>query len=105
LEILKLKEVQMTTVELEVQGMTCGSCVKHVTKALQAVPGVTNVEVDLANGRARVDGDLQAEGAPLIAALAREDYPATLATGDTTAQPAKSAGCHTGQGNKGCCCG
>jgi copper chaperone CopZ len=96
----------MNTVELEVQGMTCGSCVKHVTKALQAVPGVTHVEVDLASGRARVDGDLQAGGESLIAALANEDYPATLAAGVATAQPAKSAGCHTSQGSKGgCCCG
>jgi len=95
----------MTTVELEVKGMTCGSCVKHVTKALQAVPGVTHVEVDLANGRARVDCDLQAGEAPLIAALAREDYPANLASGVATAKPAKSAGCHDSQGNKGCCCG
>lgn len=96
----------MTTVELEVQGMTCGSCVKHVTKALQAVPGVTHVEVDLARGRARVDGDLQAGGAPLIAALAGEDYPATLASNAAPAKPVKSGGCHTGQGSKGgCCCG
>ena len=38
----------MTTVELSVQGMTCGSCVKHVTKALQSVAGVSRVEVDFA---------------------------------------------------------
>lgn len=99
----------MTTVELEVQGMTCGSCVKHVTKALQSVPGVSLVEVDLASGRARVEGDLQAGVEPLIAALANEDYPAAVATGIATAQPAKSAGCQgekNGQSGKGgCCCG
>jgi copper chaperone CopZ len=27
--------------------MTCGGCVKHVTKALQSIPGVTPVDVDL----------------------------------------------------------
>jgi copper chaperone CopZ len=97
---------QMATLELEVHGMTCGSCVKHVTKALQSVPEVTHVDVDLASGRAREGGDLQADCAPLIAALVSEDYQASLAAGVSTAQPAKSAGCHTNQGSKGgCCCG
>lgn len=26
----------MNTIDLEVQGMSCGACVKHVTQALQA---------------------------------------------------------------------
>lgn len=97
----------MSTVELEVQGMTCGSCVKHVTKALQSVPGVNRVDVDLANGRAKVEGDLQSGAEPLIAALANEDYPAQLASGAKPVLPAKTADCHAGTGSKGggCCCG
>ena len=70
----------MNTVELDVQGMTCGSCVKHVTKALQSVPGVRQVEVDLAKGRARVMGEVAPSAQALIAALASEDYPAQLAS-------------------------
>jgi copper chaperone CopZ len=98
--------IEMNTIELDVQGMTCGSCVKHVTQALQAIPGVTQVDVDLANGRARVEGDLQAGGAALIAALAHADYPASIAVGAVAAQPAKAAGCQPAQGGKGgCCCG
>lgn len=64
----------MKTIELTVEGMTCGSCVKHVKQALQAVPGVVHVEVDLLSGRARVQGDLQVGSTSLIAALAEEDY-------------------------------
>lgn len=106
----------MTTVELSVQGMTCGSCVKHVTKALQSVAGVNRVEVDLANGRATVEGDLPSGAAPLIAALASEDYPAQLASGTGPSPSPKAAGCHNSQssqsgegvkaaqGNKGGCC-
>ena len=30
-----------------VAGMTCGNCVKHVTEELLAVPGITQVRVDL----------------------------------------------------------
>lgn len=96
----------MNTVELEVQGMTCGACVKHVTKALQSVPGVNHVEVDLANGRARVQGDLSPGAEPLIAALASEDYPAKLASKDASPASPKTSGCGSGQGGKsGCCCG
>ena len=40
----------MSTIDLEVQGMSCGSCVKHVTQALQALTGVSGVAVDLTSG-------------------------------------------------------
>ena len=78
----------MNTVELDITGMSCGSCVKHVKQALEAVSGVTYVEVDLTSGRARIDGDLQAGAEPLIAALAQEDYSAVIATRPATTRPA-----------------
>ena len=40
-----------------VTGMTCGHCVTSVREEVSEVPGVTNVEVDLASGRMTVDGD------------------------------------------------
>ncbi len=40
----------MRTVKIE--GMSCQHCVKAVTKALEAIPGVTDVLVDLARGEA-----------------------------------------------------
>ncbi|HVT75905.1 MAG TPA: cation transporter [Acidimicrobiales bacterium] len=46
----------MTTV-YEVKGMTCGHCVESVTKAMQALPGVTDVTVDLDSGRVEVASD------------------------------------------------
>ena len=42
---------------LPVQGMTCASCVSHVEKALNEVPGVTQTVVNLATGRAAVQLD------------------------------------------------
>lgn len=93
----------MQTIELNVQGMTCGGCVKHVTKALQAVPGVNQVSVDLASGRARVDSDLPLGAESLIAALAKEDYPATVALGTGTKK--EGTNCHGNvAGKSGCCC-
>ncbi|MCX6031879.1 MAG: heavy metal-associated domain-containing protein [Chloroflexi bacterium] len=35
--------------------MTCTSCVAHVEDGLRSVPGVLNVNVDLAAGRAKVE--------------------------------------------------
>jgi copper chaperone len=41
--------------ELEVEGMTCGGCVRSVTKAVQSVDGNARVEVDLASKKVRVE--------------------------------------------------
>ncbi len=64
------------TTQLNIGGMTCQNCVMHVTKALQAVPGVIASEVDLQQQSAKIehDGvDVQA----LIAAVEEEGYQAT----------------------------
>ena len=42
------------TVTLEVGGMTCASCIRSVERALEGVPGVLDVAVNLATGDARV---------------------------------------------------
>ena len=65
----------MTT--LNVTGMTCGHCKTAVTEALSAVEGVTNVEVNLENGQAKVEGDVT--NAVLIAAVEEEGYNANPA--------------------------
>ena len=96
----------MSTIDLQVDGMSCGSCVKHVTQALQPLPGVRGVEVDLPSGRVRVSGELAQGSAPLLMALTDAGYPAQLATETSipaaTSQP-KASGCHSG-GTGGCGC-
>ncbi|MFC5387680.1 heavy metal translocating P-type ATPase [Aquamicrobium segne] len=47
-------DVPELAVELGIAGMTCGSCVAHVEKALKAVPGVSFATVNLATERASV---------------------------------------------------
>ena len=37
--------------EITVKGMTCGHCAAAVTKALEELPGVSQVQVDLSSGR------------------------------------------------------
>jgi copper chaperone len=44
----------METITLKVNGMTCDGCVRSVTKALKAVPGVGDVEVSLAKAEAQI---------------------------------------------------
>jgi copper chaperone len=61
--------------ELKIDGMTCGHCSAAVKKALERVAGVTGADVDLAAGRARVQG--AADPANLIAAVQDEGYRAS----------------------------
>ena len=57
---------------LAIEGMTCDHCRKAVESALEGVEGVTAAEVDLAAGRARVEGDAATER--LVAAVEDEGY-------------------------------
>ncbi len=47
-------DVPSETLTLPIGGMTCASCVAHVEKGLEGVPGVTKVAVNLATERATV---------------------------------------------------
>ena len=42
------------TISLEIRGMTCASCISHVGRALEAVPGVLDSSVNLATERTPV---------------------------------------------------
>jgi copper chaperone len=67
---------------LAVDGMSCDGCVRHVTKALAAVPSVRDVRVDLAAGRATLVHDpALAPLATLVAALDAEGYAARESIG------------------------
>ena len=53
----------METQTLKISGMTCGGCVKSVTKVLSEVPGVSAVDVSLEKGAAVVSFDPVRTGA------------------------------------------
>ena len=78
-------DIGQSTVELEIEGMTCASCVGRIERALQAVPGVAEARVIHASERAIVTGS--AEATALIAAINRAGYDArerrAAATEDT----------------------
>lgn len=66
----------MSTIELNIEGMSCSACVSHVTKALESVPGVSSAQVDLNTRSAQVTGEALS-GAALVAAVEEEGYNAT----------------------------
>lgn len=84
----------MNAIQLEVQGMSCGGCVKRVKDALQPITGVSHVEVDLASGHVSVGGDFPQGSDTLVLALTAAGYPAKLhASNISTAVVGKPGGC------------
>jgi len=67
-----------STCTLDIGGMTCASCVRHVEKALSRIDGVRSAEVNLATEAATVSFDPQTAGlSELTAAVAAAGYTAT----------------------------
>jgi copper chaperone len=65
---------------LTIEGMSCGHCVMHVKSALQAVAGVTAVEVDLVKKSAMVEGEALSDAA-LKAAVSEAGYSVSAVLG------------------------
>lgn len=61
---------------LKIEGMMCDNCVKHVTKALQGVRGVTDVKVSLDKAEATLNAAAD-KVERLKAAVAEEGYKVT----------------------------
>jgi Cu+-exporting ATPase len=70
------EEPAMTT--FNVKDMTCGMCVKHVTKAVQTVEPGAEVKVDLATGKVEVSPTPKDPSA-LAKAITEAGYPAQVA--------------------------
>jgi Cu+-exporting ATPase len=78
--------------QLRIEGMTCASCVTRVEKALRKVPGVTAASVNLATETASVATRGLADGvAPLLAAVAKAGYQATVVIDREAPPPAATA--------------
>lgn len=55
-----------------INGMSCMNCVRHVKEALEEIPGMESVQVDLATKSAIIAGDM-AESL-IVKVLADHDY-------------------------------
>lgn len=62
--------------EIGIEGMMCMNCVKHATKALQGVSGVSEVNVELEAKKATVTAENVTDEA-LKAAIEEEGYKVT----------------------------
>src|SRR5215207_8650237 len=84
-------------VELQVSGMTCQNCVRHVREALERVPGVRSAVVSLPNHQASVrwSAPEQVDVPALLHSLDEAGYPAQeieATTGDHDHAPHHSHG-------------
>ncbi len=68
----------MTTTVWTVQGMTCAHCVAAVTEEVSAIPGVSDVAVDLESGQVTVTSESDPTPEAVAAAVDEAGY--TLAT-------------------------
>lgn len=60
--------------EIKVKGMSCGHCAGAVTKALQSLPGVSEVQVDLASGRVSYQSSAPIAGEDLAKLIKAAGY-------------------------------
>ncbi|UZE12676.1 heavy metal translocating P-type ATPase [Pseudomonas sp. B21-053] len=70
--------VPQQSLELSIDGMTCASCVGRVERALNKVPEVKSVSVNLANERAHLELLGQVDPQILIAAVTKAGYNASV---------------------------
>ena len=64
---------------LDVQGMSCPSCIRHIQEALNEVEGVSTVDVRLADGQVMVKHDPESASiGKLVEALRYAGYESSL---------------------------
>lgn len=73
----KIKGVSTMKKLIQIEGMMCAHCVKHVQDALSAVPGVTEVQVNLEAKNAAVTTAADVTDAALTAAVQDAGYEVT----------------------------
>jgi Cu+-exporting ATPase len=69
-----MKTPPIHTTSLDIEGMTCASCVMRVERALGKVPGVASVTVNLATEKASVTADAGVDATVLVAAVKKAGY-------------------------------
>jgi cation-transporting ATPase V/Cu+-exporting ATPase len=75
-------------IELDVSGMSCGSCAARVQRALSRQEGVADALVNYATGRATVEVDPgQVDPAGLVAVVERAGYGAAVLNGEKSGAP------------------
>jgi len=90
----------MNVANFEIEGMSCGSCVRHVTEALKQINGVDVKRVEIGSAELTFDA-AQTSPAAIASTLEQAGYPAKERAG---AVAVKTGGTKPKSGG-GCCCG
>ncbi|MCK5241472.1 permease [bacterium] len=61
------------SISLEVKGMTCNNCVSHVRQALEKLPNIASVDINLATGQTTIHGQ-NLDSTALIQTIESEGY-------------------------------
>jgi len=64
----------VSTSSVTVTGMTCNHCVSSVTEEISALPGVTNVNVDLTTGKVVIDSTTDLDPSDVAGAVEEAGY-------------------------------
>lgn len=64
--------------ELQVEGMTCGGCVKGVTRSVQTVDSNAKVDVELKSKKVRIDTSANLDA--VTSAIEEAGYPVIAST-------------------------
>ena len=64
----------MSQTTYTVAGMTCGHCVASVTEEIEQIPGVSDVDVDLASGVVTVTSTTPVDETAVRAAVSEAGY-------------------------------
>jgi copper chaperone CopZ len=64
----------MSTTTITVTGMSCGGCASSVRAELTTIPGIVDVDIDLANGRVTIDSEAPVNTAAIRAAVEEAGY-------------------------------
>ncbi len=83
--------VAQTEIDLDIEGMTCASCVGRVERALLATPGVSQASVNLATGRAHLHVQEGVSPDQLVEAVRRAGYASRIAQAQDSATASMSA--------------
>ncbi|WP_304505388.1 heavy-metal-associated domain-containing protein [Blastococcus sp. LR1] len=86
----------MSTSTYTVSGMTCGHCVASVTEEVSQVPGVTDVNVDLASGGLTVSSETAVDDAAVRAAVEEAGYTIVTPIGEVSPAGGSTSGCGCG---------
>ncbi len=72
---MEARKALSNEITFPVQGMSCGSCVRHIKAGLEGNPGIQAVDVNLAAGEVTVAYNPQAtEPAAIAAAIRKSGY-------------------------------